>query len=56
MQMLDSKGKEDGEMAPPFVKDGGSAPDIPSDMDFSGKDDDFGKPGQDDVDFEDVPF
>lgn len=57
MQMLDSKGREDGESAPTYGKDIHSpAPDIPSDMDFSGKEDDFGKPGQDDVDFEDVPF
>lgn len=57
MQMLDSKGKEDGESTPTYGKEtGSSAPDMPSDMDFSGKENDFGKPGQDDVDFEDVPF
>jgi len=57
MQMLDSKGKEDGDASHSYVKESYSAgPDMSSEMTFSGKEDDSDKPGQDDMDFEDVPF
>jgi single-strand DNA-binding protein len=62
MQMLEPKGKggeSESLSAPHYTKEAsGSSPvsDTSSDMDFSDKENDFGKMNQDDIDFEDVPF